>query len=210
MSSHGHTKSIAANGTKPSEKNPENSWETPTHWANENISTVIWVGKTETTLTINPIPSVVAYNQEGTHNSWLLHQEERVYTQLPASHLLRFPTEGQVPKMPNSERQRGFYSWYPQDYSKQTALTASWGLTVASPCTHTHSPLTYTYPGSAQREETKIPISQSFSKRGLFADFKICCPRVRLLIKHTSRGWLQSFLEIQEASKHHLHSLILV
>lgn len=86
-----------------SERNPETSWETPTHQAIEKIPTSESVAKTGTHSCHNPDPSTGLYNLERTCNSQLLPEEKGVWTVHLALQLSRLPSKEWVRRTPSSE-----------------------------------------------------------------------------------------------------------
>lgn len=86
--SHGHKKSTATAiyGTDSSERNPEDSQEMPTQWADENKPTSIWIGKAETHSYQKPHTQCNAI-RERTHSSQLLHEAAGCHLHiLPVAH----------------------------------------------------------------------------------------------------------------------------
>ena len=71
------------------------------------------------TLSINSIPNPVTYYREGTHNSQLLSEEWRFWSQPLAPQRLRLPLVRPAPKTSSSEGQRRLHSRDPKDYSKK-------------------------------------------------------------------------------------------
>ena len=63
-------------------------------------------------LTVNPIPGAAACNWEGTHNSELLPEKERLLTPYLAPQLLRPAPQRQDPKISSFESQ---WCLHPQD-----------------------------------------------------------------------------------------------
>lgn len=55
-----------------------------------------------------------------------------------------------------------------------------------------------------------MSISQSFPEKDLFTCIKSFSLKVRLLISHTSRGWLQDDWENESVCRDHLHNLFLL
>lgn len=128
-------------------------------------------------LAINPIPSTVPYTQEGAPNFKLFPEEQRVWTLHLLSLHLRLPLKGQISKVN-------------EDSIPKTHKTVANQRGVVNGC---NRGLLWLSPqGSAQREQTKLPISQSFPERYAFAYFESCNLSIRLLPQHTSRNWLRS------------------
>lgn len=89
------------------------------------------------------------------------------------SQLLHLSPEKQAPRLPGPDSQRGLCSWMSQDYRKQSS-SSQW--------TCKHSPK-LSPQGSAQHKQAKMPISHSFTGRGLIAYFTSYRLRVQLLIR---------------------------
>lgn len=94
------------------------------------------------------------YSLEGTLNSELLQKEQRVGTPCVASQLLRFSVEALVSKTPTFGNHQGWCPGDPQTITNKK--NSSYGHTIIL-----HS---YTHQGSAQREQTKLLITQTVEK----------------------------------------------
>ena len=117
-SSHGHTVCTATHGSISSERNPETSWVTSKHQVTEEIPTLEQIGKAETQA-INPTPSTAPHKWEGTSNTQLLPEEQKIWKTYLVPQFLRLSPERWASKTPSSESQWGLQSWVPQDYGKQ-------------------------------------------------------------------------------------------
>lgn len=89
-----------------SERNPETSWATPTHWVAEKVPKSKWVGKAEIHSLHKSHPRKMFYDHEGILNSQFFPEEWRVWTTYIAPQLLRLPPELWAPKLPSSESQQ--------------------------------------------------------------------------------------------------------